>query len=128
MQRYRIEVGYKHEVKPANIVGAIANEAGIDSQYIGRIDIHDDFSLVDLPEDMPRELFKQLKTVWVAGQQMQISRSGSERKSRSPDKRGKDINREGTRVRKKSKKQKLKGKAKKSVPKNIKPKKVRPEK
>jgi len=128
MQRYRIEVGYKHEVKPANIVGAIANEAGIDSQYIGRIDIHDDFSLVDLPEDMPRELFKQLKTVWVAGQQLQISRSRSERKSRSPDMRGKDKTREGTRVRKKSKKQKLKGKAKKSAPKNIKPKKVTSEK
>ncbi len=124
MQRFRIEVGYKHEVKPANIVGAIANEAGIDSQYIGRIDIHDDFSLVDLPEDMPRELFKQLKTVWVAGQQLQISPSRSERKSRSPDKRSKDKNREGTQARKKLKKKKLKGKVKKSVPKNIKPKKV----
>ncbi len=49
MERYRIEVGRKHKVQPGNIVGAIANEAGMDSKYIGRINIFDDYSLVDLP-------------------------------------------------------------------------------
>ena len=90
MERYRIEVGYNHEVKPGNIVGAIANEAGIDSQHIGRINIHDDFSLVDLPADMPRELFSSLKYVWVSGQQLQISRLGDARKGNPSDHRGKD--------------------------------------
>ena len=108
MERYRIEVGYKHEVKPGNIVGAIANEAGIDSQYIGRINIHDDFSLVDLPEDMPRELFKSLKYVWVSGQQLQISRLSGERKPRPSDSRGKDKSKETIKDRKKPKKKKLK--------------------
>jgi ATP-dependent RNA helicase DeaD len=108
MERYRIEVGYKHEVKPGNIVGAIANEAGIDSQYIGRINIHDDFSLVDLPEDMPKELFKSLKYVWVSGQQLQISRLSDERKSRPSDSRSKDKSKERIRDRKKPKKKKLK--------------------
>jgi ATP-dependent RNA helicase DeaD len=60
-------------VKPGNIVGAIANEADIDSKYIGRIDIFDDHSLVDLPEDMPKELLNQLKQVRVAGQRLNIS-------------------------------------------------------
>jgi ATP-dependent RNA helicase DeaD len=77
MQRFRIEVGHEHGVKPANIVGAISNEAEIDSEYIGRISIFDDYSTVDLPDGMPKELFKHLKTVWVCGQRLQISRETS---------------------------------------------------
>jgi ATP-dependent RNA helicase DeaD len=74
LERFRIEVGLKHGVKPGNIVGAIANEAEIESEYIGRIEIFDDYSTVDLPEGMPKELFKHLKSVWVSGQRLQISR------------------------------------------------------
>ncbi|MDR2872485.1 MAG: DEAD/DEAH box helicase [Xanthomonadaceae bacterium] len=74
MDHYRIEVGHVHGVKPANIVGAIANEAGLDSQYIGRIDIHDDHTLLDLPEGMPAEILAHLKKVWVSGQQLKIRR------------------------------------------------------
>ena len=74
MERFRIEVGHEHGVKPGNIVGAIANEAEIDAEYIGRIDIHDDYSIVDLPEGMPKELFRHLKKVWVSGQRLQITR------------------------------------------------------
>ena len=82
MERFRIEVGHNHDVKPGNIVGAIANEAGLDSQHIGRINIHDDYSTVDLPEGMPKDIFKDLKKVWVSGQQLRISRLS---KDRNPD-------------------------------------------
>ncbi len=79
METYRIEVGHAHGVKPANIVGAIANEAGLESRYIGRIDIHDDHSILDLPAEMPRELLQHLKKVWVSGQQLQMRKvDGSE--------------------------------------------------
>ena len=74
MERYRIEVGRDHDVKPGNIVGAIANEAGLDSQYIGHIDIQEDFSYVDLPSGMPKEVFSDLKKTWVCGQRLKISR------------------------------------------------------
>jgi ATP-dependent RNA helicase DeaD len=74
MQRFRLEVGHRHNVKPGNIVGAIANEAGLDSQHIGRIDIYDDYSLVDLPEGMPKGAFNNLRKAWVSGQQLRISR------------------------------------------------------
>jgi len=74
MERFRIEVGHKHGVKPGNIVGAIANEAEIDAEYIGRIEIYDDHSTVDMPEGMPKEVFKHLRGVWVSGQRLQISR------------------------------------------------------
>jgi ATP-dependent RNA helicase DeaD len=69
---YRIEVGHEHGVKPGNIVGAIANEAGLDSQYIGRLSIRDHYSLIDLPDGMPKEVFEHLKKVWVVQQQLRI--------------------------------------------------------
>jgi ATP-dependent RNA helicase DeaD len=75
MERYRIEVGHEHGVKPGNIVGAIANEAEVDAEYIGRIQINDDHSFVDLPEGMPKEIFKHLRSVWVSGRKLQISRA-----------------------------------------------------
>lgn len=74
METFRIEVGHQHGVKPANIVGAIANEAGLESRFIGRIDIHDGFSLLDLPVDMPQDVLAHLKKVWVSGQQLQMRR------------------------------------------------------
>ncbi|MBF8178033.1 MAG: DEAD/DEAH box helicase [Burkholderiaceae bacterium] len=76
MQTFRIEVGHMHGVKPGNIVGAIANEASLDSKYIGRIEIYDDYSTLDLPENLSPDQFNHLKTVWVAGQQLNISRDG----------------------------------------------------
>ena len=80
MERYRVEVGYDHGVKPGNIVGAIANEAGVDGEHIGRINIQDDFSLIDLPEGMPKDIFNDLKNVRVAGQKLNISMLERERK------------------------------------------------
>jgi ATP-dependent RNA helicase DeaD len=74
METYRVEVGHDHEVQPGNIVGAIANEAGLDSKNIGRIDIHDNYSLIDLPEGMPKEVYTDLRKTWVAGQKLNITR------------------------------------------------------
>ncbi len=73
MVRYRIEVGTTHNVEPKNIVGAIANEAGLDSQYIGRIKLYENYSTVDMPDGMPKDVFKHLKRVWVCGRQLNIS-------------------------------------------------------
>ena len=93
MERFRIEVGHNHDVKPNNIVGAIANEAGLDSQHIGRINIYDDFSVIDLPEGMPKDVFSDLKKVWVAGKQLHISLLKKERKSRGSSPRGREVSR-----------------------------------
>jgi ATP-dependent RNA helicase DeaD len=73
METYRIEVGNSHGVKPGNIVGAIANETGIDGDHIARIKIEENYSTVELPAGMPKELFQELKKVRVAGQQLNIS-------------------------------------------------------
>ena len=84
METFRVEVGHAHGVKPNNLVGAIANEAGLDSKHIGRIDIRDDHSLIDLPEGMPAELLAHLKKVWVAGQRLRISRDDGKPEHASP--------------------------------------------
>jgi ATP-dependent RNA helicase DeaD len=76
METFRIEVGSVHGIKPGNIVGAIANEAGIEGVHIGRVDIREDHSYVDLPEGMPKEIFKELQKVRVVGRELRISRVG----------------------------------------------------
>jgi ATP-dependent RNA helicase DeaD len=74
METFRIEVGSVHGIKPGNIVGAIANESGIEGVHIGRVDIREDHSYVDLPEGMPKPIFKELQKVRVAGRELRISR------------------------------------------------------
>ncbi len=116
MQRYRIEVGHAHTVKPGNIMGAIANETGLEGSEIGRIDIYDDYSLVDLPEGMPNDTFYALKKVWVSGQQLKISRVFEDKKSNSAKPRVKDKSKVGDKpVRKKAKKKKDRKKKLKNV-------------
>jgi ATP-dependent RNA helicase DeaD len=77
LETYRIEVGHAHGVQPGNIVGAIANEAALDGRNIGHIDIRDNHSFVDLPADMPQEIFENLQAVRVRGVELRISRVDS---------------------------------------------------
>ena len=74
MENFRVEVGHRHGVKPGNLVGAIANEAGLNSEFIGQIEIFDNFSTVSLPSGIPQETFQVLKSVWVCHQKLNISR------------------------------------------------------
>jgi ATP-dependent RNA helicase DeaD len=64
-QRYRIAVGRDHGVTPKEIVGAIANEGGIEGRFIGQIDLFDDFSTVELPAQLPADLLAALKRIIV---------------------------------------------------------------
>lgn len=87
MERFRLAVGRSHGVKPGNIVGAIANEANLDSRYIGYIDIQEEHSLVDLPANMPAEVMQDLKKAWVSGQQLNIEPAGEAAADYSPEAR-----------------------------------------
>jgi len=111
MVRYRLAVGRAHNVEPKDIVGAIANEADIESKFIGRISLFEDFSTIDLPDGMPKELLNHLANVRVRQQPMRIrewsteppkGRGGQRRDSRSGPRgdskggpRGGDRNRQG---------------------------------
>ena len=76
MERFRIDVGHNNQVKPGDIVGAIANEADLSSAYIGRISLFDDHSTVDLPAGMPAEMLQLLKKVRVRSQPLNIQSQG----------------------------------------------------
>ncbi len=106
MTRYRVEVGHQDSVKPGEIVGAIANEAGLEGRYIGRIDIQDDHSLVDLPEGMPKEIAQLLRRVRVRGKALKLR--ALDGKSDKPHKSGKSH----AETKKREKKPHRKGKSK----------------
>jgi len=72
MVTYRIEVGRNHDVAPSNIVGAIANSTGLEGRSIGRIELYDEYSTVDLPGSLPRELFSMLQNVHVKNRKIHI--------------------------------------------------------
>ena len=75
MQRYRVEVGHRDRVKPGNLVGAIAGETGLQGRNIGRIQIFDNHSLVDLPKGMPEDVFNSLQRLRVMNRELQISKA-----------------------------------------------------
>jgi ATP-dependent RNA helicase DeaD len=112
MERYRIEVGNKHDVRPSNIVGAIANEAGLDSQYIGRISIYDDYSTVDLPEGMPKKILRILKKAWVCHRQLNMTKEGDPNVKESKDARSKTKPKKKKVAKQKAKKKPVKPKKK----------------
>lgn len=74
---FRIDVGRVHGVKPGNIVGAIANEAGLQSRFITGLKIHDDHSTVRLPKGMAKEVFQDLNKAWVCGRQLKLTSLGA---------------------------------------------------
>lgn len=93
MERFRIEVGSDHDAQKGNIVGAVANESGIENEFIGHIEIYDHYSTIDLPEGMPNHILKTLQGTRVSDRKLQMTREESasdapvERKRR-PDSRG----------------------------------------
>lgn len=92
--RYRLEVGRNDNVKPGDIVGAIANEAGVESQHIGHIKLYDDFSTVDLPDGMPKEILQHLQQVRICNRPLLIkidrgTDSPKPRKRKKPSHAGK---------------------------------------
>ncbi len=75
MERFRVEVGHRDRVKPGNLVGAIANETGLQGRLIGRIQIFEKHSLVDLPKGMPESIFNDLKKLKVMNRELKIHRT-----------------------------------------------------
>ncbi|MBU2883035.1 DEAD/DEAH box helicase [Psychrosphaera sp. B3R10] len=72
MQAYRIEVGREHGVSPKDIVGAIANEANISSRFIGNIKLAPNFSIVELPAEMPADVQQKLKQTKIRNQTIDL--------------------------------------------------------
>ena len=82
--RYKLEVGRNDSVEVKHIVGAIANEADINSRFIGHIKLHDSYSTIELPEGMPDDLLTKLKTVQICGKNTNIEFLDKTKNSRRP--------------------------------------------
>lgn len=63
LQRYRLEVGRRDQVKPGELVSLIAAEAEIDREFIGHIKLFDDFCTIELPKGMPEETLEHLQSI-----------------------------------------------------------------
>lgn len=73
MKRYRVEIGWDDGIKPGNLVGAIANEVGLDGRDIGTINIQDRHSFVDLPKSLPLDVVESLGMTKLRGKSLRLS-------------------------------------------------------
>ncbi|GAA4373326.1 DEAD/DEAH box helicase [Nocardioides caricicola] len=85
MAMYRINVGKRHKVEPRQIVGAIANEGGLRRADFGHIQIRPDFSLVELPADLPGTVWDALKNTRISGKLIELQRDQGP--SRTPERK-----------------------------------------
>ena len=82
---YRIEVGRRHKVEPRQIVGALANEGGLRREDFGAIQIRPDFSLVELPADLPADTLKRLEQTRISGRLIEIKPDRFQRSAKRTD-------------------------------------------
>ncbi len=99
---FRVEVGSVHGVKPGNLVGAIANESGLEARSIGRIEIFDTYSLVELTTAIPKRILDHLRTVQVAGRALHIRAGGEMPVQRAARHKDKDKGKGNPQVREKA--------------------------
>ncbi|GAB6192958.1 DEAD/DEAH box helicase [Desulfocastanea catecholica] len=101
MERFRIELGNDQGVKPGNIVGAIANEADINSKFIGRIAIYDSYSTVDLPFGMPEDILRVLQRARIGSKAMKLQKISDDASIAAPQAVVQKPKRKSTETRKK---------------------------
>ena len=82
LARYRIDVGREHKASPKDIVGPFANEAGIESRFIGQINLFENYSTVELPADLPNEIIQILRRARVRQQALNLRLASPEEAAR----------------------------------------------
>ena len=81
-EHYRINVGKRHKVEPRQIVGAIANEGGLGRKDFGHIQIRPDFSIVELPAELPAQVWKALEQTRISGKLIELQEDAGPPSSR----------------------------------------------
>ena len=97
MRRYRLAVGRKDNIKPGNVLGAIANEAEISSEFIGAIQIFQDFTTIDLPDEMTKETLAILKKTRVFDKKLNIEELSEKNNTTAPHQKSDDFKRDSSR-------------------------------
>lgn len=90
MVRYRLDVGCKHQVTSEELKRVLIEESGVDKNNINNINIQRDYTLVELPDEMPQDIFLHLKSVEIKQHKLDIRRVKARNK-----KRGGNHNRRG---------------------------------
>lgn len=72
--RYRIDVGRKHAVSIETIRSVLIEVSGVDKNRIGRLEIRNYYSLVDLPDGMPADIFQLLAEMEINERKLNIKR------------------------------------------------------
>jgi len=72
--RLYIGAGRQANIRPADLVGAIVNEAGVDPRAIGAIQITERFSLVEVPEDIADGIVDTLRASTIKGRRVPVRR------------------------------------------------------
>ena len=103
MRRYKISLGRKDNIKPGNILGAISNEAEISSAFIGAIHIYQDFTTVDLPDEMPNETLQILKNTRVFDKKMNMEELTEKNNKTSPRESSRHFKRDSSKKRRRGK-------------------------
>lgn len=76
MVRLFIDAGRRHGVRPNDIVGAIANEAGVPGRAIGAIDIDEGFTLVELPRQYQGQVLQRMAHTRIRSRPIRITMAG----------------------------------------------------
>jgi DbpA RNA binding domain len=78
--RYRLDVGSQHHVVKEQIQAVLIEESGVDKKRIGRIDIRQTYTLVELPDGMPADIFQLLSEATIGERKLAIKRVKSNRR------------------------------------------------
>lgn len=90
MVRYRLDVGCKHQITSEELKKVLIEESGVDKNNVNNINIQGDYTLVELPDEMPQDIFLHLKSVEIKQRKLDIKRVKARNK-----KRGNNYNRRG---------------------------------
>lgn len=82
MVRYRLDVGCKHQITPEELKKVLIEESGVDKNNINNINIQGDYTLVELPDEMPPDIFQHLKAVEINQHKLDIKRIKARHKKR----------------------------------------------
>lgn len=82
MVRYRLDVGRKHQITLEQLNKVLIEESGVDKNNINNVNIQGDYTLIDLPDAMPPDIFLHLKTVEINQHKLDIRRVKARNKKR----------------------------------------------
>ena len=81
--RYRLDLGSQHDLNEMELKKVLVEESGVDIKNISNVRIQDVYTLIDLPDEMPQEIFHHLKAVEINGRRLDIRRVKPRNKKRN---------------------------------------------